>query len=366
MSEPALSGIVITPPRPPAAIGRIIAPRTATHPRAGEGSLVRLGSELLYVYGRYEGTGDYAWAELVRRTSPDDGATWSDETPLFRSDHQLALPSLLRLADGTLLLSYVAIADPGSAKRVVRRSVDGARSWSPEIALTDGVRPYMTGSHDRMRRLSNGRLIYPVHAFIGLGEIATFVYVSEDHGATWRRTTDQPLRVPGMVSTSGFQHGFWEAAVSEVAPGQLLMVGRTAMGCLYRSRSDDYGTSWSQAEPMSVAAPTAPPNIVQLPSGRTLLVWESHCDPAGTAGGPRWILSALTSGDAGGTWSHHRQIEYDGQNWFAYPSLYVDADATICLTYYGENDGFGDAKGYGNIFGGSRYLKLASTWFEGE
>jgi len=27
------------------------------------------------------------------------------------------------------------------------------------------------------------------------------------------------------------------------------------------------------------------------------------------------------------------------------------------VTYYGENDGFGDARGQGNIFGGSRYLK---------
>jgi len=260
------------------ALGGIIAPRSTANPRCGEGSVAADGSHLLYVYGRYEGSGDYARAVLAARRSVDSGLTWSDEETVLESEHQLALPSILSVGEQTLLLSYVSIMADGSAKRVIRRSSDFGRSWSAESDITDGIAPYMTGSHDRLRQLASGRLVYPVHTFLPMGELATFVYISDDTGRTWRRTTDLPLRVPGTISPNSFQLGFWEAAVAECGAGQILMVGRTAMGRLYRSMSYDDGISWSQPEPMNVQAPTPPANLLSLDTETILLVWNPHVD----------------------------------------------------------------------------------------
>lgn len=363
-SDCALSGAVATPPPFPGARGRLIAPRTEQHARAGEGSIARVGGRLVFVYGRYEGSGDYGRTMLARRESRDDGKSWSGERVIIDDPHQVALPSLLTLDAHTLLLSYLEIRSKSDARRVIRRSRDGGLSWDAPVVMTDGVQPYLTGSHDRLRRLASGRLIYPVHAFLPSGDLGTYVYVSDDAGRHWRRTTAEPLRAAGALHPKQFQHGFWETAIAELVPGKLLMIGRTAKGYLYRSRSTDNGETWSLPEATNVIAPIAPSNIVKLKkSGAILLVWEPHVDAPTWGGGARLVLGSMASRDGGETWSNYRQIEYSGQDWLSYPSLFVDRDGSVNLTYYGENDAFGDTLGNGNVMGGSRYLRLPERWF---
>ena len=56
------------------------------------------------------------------------------------------------------------------------KSTDGGATWTPEQNLTDGSHPYMTGAHDRLRLLSNGRLVQPVHFKLpGSTGLGTFV-----------------------------------------------------------------------------------------------------------------------------------------------------------------------------------------------
>jgi sialidase-1 len=344
--------------------GKLIAPRTGSHPRVGEGSIARWGDWLIYVYGRYQGSSDYAHASLAVRVSHDEGQNWSDEKVVLASPHQLALPALISIEPDALLLSYVEIRSEQSASRVVRRSTDGGTSWSPAVAISDRACGYMTGSHDRLVRLDSGRLIYPVHAFGEAGDLVSFVYVSDDAGETWRRTTRDPLRVASIGYPASFQHGFWEASVCQTASGALLMLGRTAMGRLYKSRSRDAGESWSDPQPTDIIAPTAPANLARLDAEKILLVWSPHFAPGGAAGGPRLVLGSMVSEDGGSRWGDYRQIEYDGANWFSYPSTFVDTDGTVHLTYYGENDAIGDARGNGNIFGGSRHLAMPAVWFD--
>lgn len=360
----ALSGPVATPAPFPGARGRVIAPRTEQHRRAGEGSIARIGDRLLFVYGRYEGSGDYGRTVLARRESRDDGKSWSGEQVMIDDPHQVALPALLTLDDGTLLLSYLEIRSKSDARRVLRRSRDGGATWDAPVAITDDVQPYLTGSHDRLRRLASGRLVYPVHAFLPSGDLGTYVYVSDDAGLHWRRTTAAPLRAPGALHPKQFQHGFWESAIVELAPGKLMMIGRTARGRLYRSRSVDNGDSWSAPEPTNVLSPIAPSNIIRLQrSGAILLVWEPHVDLPTWGGGARLVLGSMVSRDGGESWSNYRQIEYSGHDWLSYPSLFVDRDGSVNLTYYGENDAFGDTLGNGNVMGGARYLRLPERWF---
>lgn len=344
--------------------GRVIAPRTAQYPRAGEGSIVAHGGRLLYVYGRYEGSGDYAHATIALRTSANGGAAWSAERVAFVSEHQLALPALAELDTNTIGLSYVEIVDEATARRVFRTSSDGGRSWSDPVGVSDASYPYMTGSHDRLLRLSNGRLLYPVHARLPAGDLATFVFASDDRGGTWTRQNAQPLRVPAVAYENGFDHGFWEAAIVETRPDRLLMLARTRTGWLYESRSDDAGKTWREPTRSNVIAPTAPSNLLALPAHDALLLaWAPNFRPGAGGGGERVVLASMVSGDAGSTWGDYRQIEYTGNDWFAYPSLYLDRDGAVHMTYYGENDAHGDSRGAGNIFGGSRYLKLSQAWF---
>lgn len=346
------------------AVGTLIAPRSIRFPRNGEGSIARAGSHLLYVYGRYEGTGDYAHTSLAMRHSADDGKTWSDERVLAPSSRQLALPSLLRLKNGHLLLSYVEIVDEANARRLVRSSSDGGANWSEAASLTDGVLPYLTGSHDRLVQIDDGRLLYPVHGKLPSGDLGTFVYLSDDSGASWRRTTAAPLRVPESLLERGFSRGFWEASIAVASEGELLMVGRTAMGRLYSSRSIDRGETWSDPEPMPIQAPTAPVNMRRLsPVGDLLLVWEPHTDLTEHGGGERWILGSLTSNDGGHTWTNYKEIAYNGKAWFSYPSIYVDERNIVHMTFYGDNQGRFQNNENDEIFGGSIYLRFPKSFF---
>jgi hypothetical protein len=106
-----------------------------------------------------------------------------------------------------------------------------------------------TGAHDRLRLLSNGRLVQTLHFRLpestGLG---TLVFASDDSGESWHPhglANGSAVEVP--LSASSLPHsdvspalcneyGFYESAAVEVSPtkrtGSLLMVARSCTGWL--------------------------------------------------------------------------------------------------------------------------------------
>ena len=345
--------------------GSLIAAKDNTYPRRGEGSIVVKNGVARYYYGRYQGSGDTAPASICFKTSNDGGDNWSAEVVLFSppNGHTYILPSIINLPDGNLGLSYADLATSGgSGKRVFRYSTDSGLNWSSPIDISDGVVPYMTGSHDRMMK-SSGRLIYPIHTlYQNFGgnhdEIATYVYVSDNNGLNWSRKFGPLRNQIDLIGTGNKQDfGFWECAITTTStPGKLLMVGRTDAGFIYKSLSTDNGDTWSTPETTNIVQPKSPPNIARIPGENTLVLVFQPWHEILVNAIPRPILGSLISNDDGETWENFKIIEYDGgANNFHYCSIYFDGNKDAYLTYYGENGGSG--------FGGSRFRKIPSTWF---
>jgi hypothetical protein len=95
-------------------------------------STVRLGAkELLSAIRRREGA--KAWIETYR--SLDDGASWKLDTLPAPDLGEGNPPSMIRLADGRVCLTYGCRAAPYGIR--ARLSKDGGRTWGGEILLRD-------------------------------------------------------------------------------------------------------------------------------------------------------------------------------------------------------------------------------------
>jgi Neuraminidase (sialidase) len=312
--------------------GRVIVPPTPEFPRNGEGSMVTLkNGDILMLYGAQTGTRDWALGVIREIRSPDAGRTWSEpRTVLSDPERSLFQPSLARLPDGTLGLTHTSLLPGRGAFKLFRRSDDEGRTWSDPIRISDDARPHTTGSHDRLYVLSSGRVITLVHCYLKEdirmqgGLHAAYAIYSDDSGRTWSRPPrDADLSVPDNPQDRS-EWGFWEASLAETAPGKLLMLGRTATGFLWETRSEDAGETWGRLTRTDLPHPLAPPVLTKAPNSDVLvLLHNPDVDPKARMGGLRTRLVYRTSRDAGRTWSEPSVIveSSDGKLWYDYPAV---------------------------------------------
>lgn len=324
----------------------VIAPTAPGNPRNGEGSLVELrDGRLMYTYGRYEGLGDLASSTVAARISGDGGATWSAESILFGQVggvQSFIQPSVVRMADGGLGLSYTVAVDTNSTWKVFSRSYDEGVTWSSPTTITDGSFSYMTGSNARLHVLSTGRLLQAINIKLSNPDSrAVIIFTSDDSGQTWVNQTPGALR-------ADIQLGLIEPAIAEYAPGQLLMLMRTTQGFLWQSRSADYGATWSTPERSDVTHPAAPPLLARMPDGPGVVLITTADSPQGT----RRVLASRISMDGGVTWTNYRQLEYRANARVHYPAMLYARDR-IHLVYYAAP----------GSFGGTGHLSLPDDWF---
>jgi len=321
-----------------------------------EGTTIRLkDGAVLHAFNRRErpkekdGTwhAHYVATVIAATYSRDLGKTWTAPQPLLESGARTAShPSLVRLPNGELGLSYNRIHDEKRAEKVFRYSKDEGKTWSPELVITplDG---YWTSAHDRLIVHSSGRLIHPFHNKISFNpnRVLTRVGWSDDNGRTWKIGPDK-LHTPDLEPVHAKHHynqesGFWEVSIAERADGSLLMLGRTGMGWVYGSESKDRGESWTAPVQKALAAPKAPVRLERVPGSNDLLVlWNSCCiDPTEAHLGNRLTLSSAISTDGGRTWKWQRDIESivptPGAKFtdVSYPSIYFDGGLAY-VTYF--------------------------------
>ena len=101
-----------------------------------------------------------------------------------------------------------------------------------------------------------------------------------------------------------------EPAVVELRDGRLLCFGRTKMGCVYQSFSEDQGASWGPAEPTVLASSYSPASIRTVPkTGDILCVWNQVSGQEVADGMAQSRMSLAVSEEAGKRWNHFKNLE---------------------------------------------------------
>ncbi len=273
---------------------------------------------------------------LVGKHSKDQGRSWTETAPV-RAAGGLTIPterdhahhSVFNLPSGGLGLVYGGpYARAGRDGTVLfRRSGDGGRSWSTPVA----VDPYFAVHRNASARvLSTGRIIVPVFRWISpdpgtnllwyggqafptseSGSVNlsySWVYYSDDEGQTWHRSLSELFTLLNEMQI-GAQH-FEEPVLEELKDGRLLMYGRTSLGRLYQSLSEDGGVSWSTPAPTDLASSYSPCTLIRIPStGDLLLIWNQTSEEEIKAGLVRHRLTCAVSQNEGRTWGFRRNLE---------------------------------------------------------
>ena len=309
--------------------------------RSMPGSMAELSDgRLLMTYQQYDAEG-HGLGAIAARTSSDKGKTWSDETCLIPRPKPAAKdiychPSLLRLADGQLLLSYIY----GSGAEVLfghnyyRRSDDDGKTWGDQL-IVDPCPGYNIIHNDKFIQLSTGRLIAPIeHELVpsvdGHAGYVSFTVHSDDNGYSWHQSENTVKMLPIEAQ---------EPHVVELKDGRLLMLMRTYSGFVAQSFSTDQGRTWSKGE-MNRALPLPPNsaalNVKRIPTTGDLLLLRCSGAPAENRS-IRTPFVSVISKDDGATWENERTIMGDPEDDYGYPSLMFTEG--LAIISYHQRDG---------------------------
>lgn len=314
------------------------------NPRNSEGDIVELkNGHLCLIYTRFSGgSGDHAAADLVMRTSEDNGKSWSDDSVVVQRPGGLNVMSvsLLRLASGEIALFYLRKTSKEDCRPLMCVSTDEAESWSkPTVCITDNVGYYVL-NNDRAVQLRSGRLILPVAWHQGPGQArdtagVVMCYLSDDSGKTWRRSKDS---FKGYAP-NGHRIIVQEPGVVELKDRRLMMFMRTNAGSQYICYSVDGGEMWTKAKPSNLASPLSPASIKRIPwTGDLLCVWNDHSGIHKYPTGRRTPLCLAISQDEGKTWSRSRIIEANPDGWYCYTSVTFAKNRVFLAYCAGDKD----------------------------
>jgi sialidase-1 len=335
-------------------------PRNA---RNSEGSFVTLKSgRLLLIYTKYGGNNaDHGAADLVSRFSDDGGRTWSDTDRVVikrdRAATNVMSVSLLRLADGRIMLIYLRKEDAGeTCFPMICFSDDEARSFSTPKRITPHGGYYVV-NNDRVIQLRDGRLVVPAAQhrqrlgyeppgrFPGVpattdsrhasGALCTF-FLSDDGGAQWYESTSGyfeswtnggGLQEPGVVELYDGALWSWARAHAENL--------RDSHGFQWESFSSDRGRNWLPSRPSVFRSPNAPMSVKRIPfTGDLLAVWVDHSGrwklpkPKPSSWTRTPLVSAISKDD-GRTWQHHRLLEKSPDHGYCYTAIHFTDDAVL-------------------------------------
>ncbi len=300
-----------------------VAPVKPENPRNSEAAIIPVseGRLLLGWTEFYAGSGaDHGPARLVGKISKDRGRTWGDQYTLVENDGgcNVMEVNFLRLKDNSIALFYCQKNTENSDCRVMMRvSKDEGASFGTAKQLSEAGK-YTGLTNGRCIRLKTGRIL--LEAWEN-GD--SYVYLSDDDGATWRES--QRIKP---------EQGSWEPACIELKDGRVLMLMRTGMGGQYQSFSSDSGEHWTEPLPSDLKGTAAPVSISRVPStGDLLAIWNHN-----PGGGHRTPLSAALSKDEGKTWGNLRNIEEAPGDAWAYPAVTWVKDEAL-VTYFNYTGG---------------------------
>jgi len=307
---------------------RLLAPKPG-NARNSEGDFIQLkDGRVLFVYSHFTGGGsDHAAGHLAGRFSSDGGKTWTKDDVVILEQtggfNDMSV-SLLRLKNGSIALFYAHKNSMLDCRPVMRISTDEGKTWGKGIeCITDEVGYYVL-NNDRVIQLKDGRLIMAV-ALHNLphyekpnwnGHI--MCYISDDSGATWRRSKS----VLAPVDERDRRLIAQEPGLVELRDGRLMMFIRSNAGSQLISYSSDNGETWSGAQRSNIISPVSPATIERIPeTGDLLLAWNNHDQVDDQHKGKRTPFTVAISKDDGKTWSSIKTLEDDPNGWYCYIAM---------------------------------------------
>jgi sialidase-1 len=324
--------------------------------RGMPGSMAALGDgRLLLAYTQMQPDGQ-AGGGIGARYSSDQGKTWGEEfmlvaAPRPRAAERYCHPSLLRLADGQLLLSYIYVSGstPLFGHNYYRRSADDGKTWGDQLIVSP--RPgYNIMHNDKLVQLSSGRIIAPLEfELVTTGDdhagYVSYTECSDDNGYSWHSSKNVVKMLPVEAQ---------EPHVAELKDGRLIMLMRTYSGYVARAYSADRGENWSEGQPVpELTLPRATSsalNVKRIPSTGDLLLLRCNNGPSEPPRRRTPFVSVISKDD-GQTWENERVIAGDPENDYGYPGLLFVND--MAMIVYHQRDGL-------------HVARISVNWFYGK
>jgi len=315
---------------------QVVLPFTPARERAVPECLFEVEpSRWLLAYNEHGGVADESVADICCIESSDDGATWSSLRVLVpRGEHvNVVAPSLLRLRDGRIAMSYAAFDSYHCQHMMYTTANDVAGPWTPPVRITQ-----TPGCHSnagmRLLELKSGRLLQPVCSapFETDDRIAVYcvyTWFSDDSGRTWA-CNPRPIELP--------KRGCMEPVAVELTDGKLRLFIRNQLGFIYQCLSDDEGLTWTDPTPTTLVCPESCCFLTRIAlTGDLVAVWNcSHYDPNEDHFGPRCPLSIAVSSDDGESWSGPVNIETDATYTYSMPVAAFNKQWAMFAYYKGH------------------------------
>ena len=331
------------------------------NPRNSEGTFIRNKSgEILYAYSRFSGTDwhDDQPCDIALIRSYDEGETWSEpeiivSAQMFDATNVMSVSSVTQ-TNGNIAFYYV-IKEKGNHDLlgIVNIGISLGRailldngSFKVERCKVNCENGYYVINNDRLIRLKDGRLVFPIARKIRGTEYAINIFVSEDDGDSFTPYSPWIYMPTNLKSKTGLQ----EPGLIELNDGKIYMWARTDMAYQYECYSNDGLKSFTAPVPSEFTSPLAPMEIERSPENILFAVYnpiplyngrEEYYSNV-TLGGRNPIIVRKSIND-GKTWGVCNIIEANENRGFCYPALFFTKDESLLIAYCrgGSDDGCG-------------------------
>ena len=316
------------------------------NPRNSEGSFLRADDgSILYAYSRFTGNanGDHCPSDIALIRSYDEGETWS-EPELIAVAKDLGVNNVMSVSgirglDNSIQFFFGIKEDGGKdlteaendIYMTIGRAVsnDGGKTFKASRCIINAPKDYYCPCNDRMVRMPDNSLAFPVCNRIGV----LCVFSSDDDGESFHLL---PPRVANPFPSSWSQ-GLCESVIHLHNNGNVTMYARSGHYFQFKTMSFDNMNNFTPIEPSEFSSASSPMQLSKAPDGTVYVVYNpipgfnGKYRAKGCHG--RTPLVLRRSLDDGLTWGELNIVEGDPERGYCYNAMFFTNDNSILMAH---------------------------------